>query len=124
MTKKIIFGIILNAFAFYVVMQVLPDIDYSGGLRLYVLGGVVIGLLNTFVKPIMKVLSFPLVVSTIGLFIFVLNAIIFWLTVKIIDGIGFADVSVVIDGPWSYLFASIIFGLVNWGLHILVINKK
>ena len=124
MMKKIIIGVFFNAVALYVVTLLLPDISYTGGLRFFVLGGLVIGFLNTFIKPFMKILSIPLIISTIGLFIFVLNAIIFWLTVKAINGINLADVSVTIEGPWNYLIASIIFGLVNWGLHVMIHNKK
>lgn len=123
MVKKIVFGIVLNALALYVVTKFLPEIQYTGGIAFFIVGGTIIGFVNTFVKPIMKLLSLPLVLITVGLFLFVINAIVFWLTVQIVNGINIADVTITVESPLAYFMASIIFGLVNWALHLLIHNK-
>lgn len=123
MIKKIILGVILNALALYGVTYFLPDIQYTGGILFFLVSGFIIGFLNTFVKPLMKILSFPLMLMTIGLFSLVINAIVFWLTMKIVNGIHIADVSVVINSPWTYLIAGVVFGLLNWVIHIFIRNK-
>lgn len=123
MFKKILFGIILNAVALYAVTYFLADIKYTGGVLFFVMGGVIIGVLNTFVKPLMKVLSFPLMLMTVGLFSLVINAVIFWLTMKVVSGIHFYDISVTIASSWTYLIAGVIFGLVNWVIHLFIRNK-
>jgi len=123
MIKKIILGVVLNALALYGVVYFLHDIQYTGGILFFVLAGFIIGFLNTFVKPLMKILSFPLMLMTIGLFSLVINAIVFWLTMKIVNGIHIADISVNITSAWTYLIAGLVFGLVNWLLHIFIRNK-
>ena len=46
----------------------------------------VIGLLNTIVRPVLVVLTLPVTVLTVGLFIFVINALMFWLAAEVLDG--------------------------------------
>ncbi|MCL4405707.1 MAG: phage holin family protein [Firmicutes bacterium] len=123
MIKKILLGIVLNGLALFVVAKLLSDLQYTGGFMFFLIGGVIIGVLNTFVKPLMKLLSFPVVMLTAGLFSFVINVIIFWLTVKVVNGIHFSDVTVTVGSVWTYFIAALIFGIINWVLHILVPNK-
>ncbi len=123
MLKKIIIGVVLNGLALYVVTKFVPDVSYTGGIKFFAFGGLVIGTLNTFVKPLMKLLSFPLMLMTVGLFTFVINAVIFWLTVVAINGISISDITVSVGSPWTYLIGAVVFGLTNWILHIVVHNK-
>jgi len=123
MLKKILIGIILNSVALFAVTKLLTDIQYTGGFMFFLIAGTIIGVLNTFIKPLMKLLSFPIVLMTAGLFSFVINVIIFWLTVKVVNGIHFSDVTVTVGSIWTYVIAALIFGIINWVLHILVRNK-
>lgn len=123
MIHKIIVGIVLNGLALYLVTKFIPDVQYTGGIAFFALGGIVIGTLNTFVKPLMKLLSFPFILVTAGLFILLINAILFWLTMQAVNAISIADISVNITSPWTYLWGAVVFGLVNWILHILIHNK-
>jgi putative membrane protein len=123
MIKKIIIGVVLNSVALYAVTYFMTDIHYTGGILFFVISGFIIGVLNVFVKPLMKALSFPLMIMTVGLFTLVINAIIFWLTMKIVNGIHVADVTVEITGAVTYLVAAVVFGIVNWVLHIFIRNK-
>ncbi len=124
MIKKILLGIVLNGLALYGVVYFLPkDILYTGGFLFFVVGGFILGFLNTFVKPLMKLLSFPFVLMTAGLFLIVINVIIFWLTTKLVNAIHISGVTVTVTSPWTYAIAAIVFGLVNWVLHLLIKNK-
>ncbi len=123
MIKKIIIGVVLNAVALYAVTYFLTDIQYTGGIVFFLIAGFIIGFLNVFVKPLMKLLSFPIMLLTVGLFSLVINAIIFWLTMKVVNGIHFSDVSVIIQSSVTYLIAGIVFGIVNWVLHLFIHNK-
>lgn len=120
MIKKIITGVVLNGLALYLVTKFVPDIAYTGGIYFFLIGGFVIGVLNSFVKPIMKILSLPFVIMTAGLFLLAINAILFWLTVKITNIIGIAGVSVTVTNPWTYLIGAIVLGIVNWVIHIII----
>ena len=123
MLKKIIIGVVLNSVALFGVYKLVGDITYTGGAWFFLIGGAIIGVLNTFVKPLMKLLSLPVLLLTFGLFSLVINAVIFYLTVKVVNGIHFQDVSVVVGSVWTYFIAALVFGIINWILHILVSNK-
>ena len=123
MFKKILIGVVLNGVALYAMTQLVTDLQYTGGFKFFIIGGVIIGVLNTFVKPLMKILSFPIVLMTAGLFSLVINVIIFALTIKVVNGIHFSDVTATVGSVWTYIAAALIFGIVNWILHIFIHNK-
>lgn len=123
MLNKIIFGVVLNGLALYLVTKFFPDVQYTGGIAFFAVGGLTIGILNTFIKPLMKLLSFPFILVTAGLFILVINALVFWLTMKAINVISIADISVTITSPWTYFWGALVFGVVNWVLHIFIHKK-
>ena len=81
---KIILSILANALALWVASALISGIEFGGSgtsLALTVLGvAALFGVLNAIVKPILQVLSFPLVIVTLGLFLFVINAIMLSLT--------------------------------------------
>jgi putative membrane protein len=79
------------------------------------LGAAVLGLANAFVKPVLAILTFPIILITLGLFYFVLNiamlALAEWIAPEF-----------VIDGFWTYVGATIVVWLVNWALSSLLDN--
>ena len=78
---------------------------------------VVFTLVNAVVKPIVKLLSLPLVIVTLGLFLLVINALMLGLTAWITS---FSDYGLRVDGVWAAVIGGIIVGVVNWVLGILV----
>lgn len=68
--------IVLNGVALLVAAKVVPGIVYTGSLAQLLLAGLVLGLLNLLVKPILSFFSFPLIVVTLGLFYLVINGLI------------------------------------------------
>lgn len=66
------------------------------------LAALVIGLLNAVVRPVLVVLTLPVTVLTLGLFLFVINAIVFWAAAGILDGFGVRDF-------WAALLGSLIY---------------
>lgn len=123
MLRKIILGIALNGLALYLVTYLLESIKYSGGLTFFITAGIIIGLLNSIVKPILRVMSIPFMVLTAGLFLIVINTLILWLTKEIIDIIHIRDVVFEIEGLINYLAAGFLFGVINWIEHLIVHNK-
>ena len=120
MIKKILLGIVVNALSLYVLVEFLEEVVGTGGIKLFIIGGIIIGLLNVFVKPIMKILSLPFVVITAGLFLIVINAFILFLTQWVINTMEFRDVTLVFVGLGSYLVAAIVLGIINWAQNILL----
>ncbi|NKY54232.1 phage holin family protein [Nocardia vermiculata] len=95
-----------------------PDDAGTGGKILVVVCvAIVFGLVNALVKPIVKLLSLPLVIVTLGLFLLVINALMLWLTAKITET---TDYGLRIDGFWAAIFGAVIVTVVNWVLGIFV----
>lgn len=124
MIKRIIIGIILNAAAIYVVTLVLPQVVVSGGLLGYAVIGFIVGLLNLLIRPILTFVSFPFMLVTAGLFIFVINAAILWLVTYILPIINIQDINLVIPNILDFLLASVIFTIVNGLEHWLFAPRK
>jgi putative membrane protein len=72
------------------------------------LAAFVIGLLNTVVRPVLVVLTLPVTVLTIGLFIFVINALMFWLAAELLDGFQVRSFGAALLGSLLYSVLGII----------------
>lgn len=121
--KKIILGIILNGLALYLLTLAIVEIQYTGGIKFFVIGGLIVGILNTFVKPILKILTFPLIFLTVGLFMIVINAFILWFLSYFLGVIQFRDVTLIFPNLGSYVIGAVAFGLINWAEHLIIKNK-
>ena len=114
---RILVTILANALALFLVSRVLEGFTFEGGLIAPALVALILTVLNFILKPILKLLSFPLVFITGGLFLIVLNAIILYLADYLLAVMDFEGVNLVVDGPLTYLIAAVIFGLANWLIH-------
>lgn len=100
-----IVSLVISALAVILTAYLLPGVTVSGFLPA-ILVAIVLGFLNAFVKPILVVLTLPINIVTIGLFTFVINALIILLVSQIVPGFK-------VDGfLWALLF-SVILSLVN-----------
>ena len=68
----------------------------------------VIGLLNTVVRPILVVLTLPVTVVTLGLFLFVINALVFWAAAEVLQGFGVRDFVAALAGSLIYTFLGVV----------------
>lgn len=94
------------------------DKDTTGWKIVIVLGiALVFTVVNALVKPIVKLLSLPLVIVTLGLFLLIINALMLWLTAEITS---ITDYGLRVDGFWAAVFGGLIVSVVNWVLGILV----
>lgn len=82
----IIIRILISAVAVYVASLFVPGIRVSGGPATYLMVAVVLGLLNAFIKPILTVLTIPITILTLGLFLIVLNVLMVYLTDYLVAG--------------------------------------
>lgn len=76
-----------------------------------------LGLVNTLIRPILVLLTLPATVLTLGLFIFVINGLLFWLVGSFVDGFH-------VGGFWSAVFGSIVYSLISWLLSSLLPRGK
>jgi len=104
---RAIIQILLNGVAILLIARIVPGIVYSGDWIYLILTGVVIGLLNLTVKPLVTVLSLPFIVVTLGLFFIVINAVVLWVAAWLLDGLT-------IDGCGAALLGGLVLALFNW----------
>lgn len=107
----------INAIALYVAVQFVAGIDFQGEWTGLLWLALIIGLLNALVRPILKLLTFPLIILTLGLFTVVINTIVLMLTSSI--GQAF-NLGLTVDGFWPALLGSIVISLVSVVLSLLV----
>jgi putative membrane protein len=79
--------------------------------------GLIFGVVNAFVRPVVTLLSLPFIILTLGLMIFVINALMLMLTGWLAGVLG---VAFVVDGFWSAVWGALIISIVTWGLEIVV----
>ena len=112
-----------SAGAIAIVAWLLPGISAGAGTRgvmTVLVTALVLGLVNAFVKPVLQLLSCPLVLLTLGLFLFVINAAMLLLAGALTRAVGF-DFHV--DGLWNALVGSILISIVTWFLTLFVGRK-
>lgn len=109
MTKFIIRWLI-NAVALYAAVWIVPGIDYPGNwMGIFVLA-LIMGLLNALLRPLLKLLTCPLIILTLGLFTIVINTAMLLLTSSIGQSLG---IPLMVDGFWSALLGSLVMSLVS-----------
>ena len=121
MLRKLLLGIILNTLAFYTVTKAIPQVTYEGGIAFLAVTGTILGFLNAFIKPVIKVFSFPVIFLTGGLFLIVINAALLWLMDNFYDVLAVQEFNTeMAGGIMTYLYAGAVFGVVNSLEHWLV----
>jgi putative membrane protein len=114
MLREFIIRVAVNAIAIAVAAAVLPGINVRDeSIATYLLLGLVFGLVNGLVKPILALLTCPLIIVTLGLFILVINGLILMLTGSLTNGL------LSVDGLGIAILGGIVMGLVNVVLEAL-----
>ncbi len=109
---KAFFGVLINAFALYVLTRYVDGVTFSGGVQFFVLGGVVLGILNAFVKPVLKMIPFPIPFGG-SVFTLLINGGLLWFLSYFLEVMAFSDVSVDFSSFSSYFVAALILGVIN-----------
>ncbi|MFF7410259.1 phage holin family protein [Streptomyces lydicus] len=120
--KHFLVKTIANAAALAVAIWLLKDITLTGentGRKILtlILVALIFGLVNFLVKPVVKLLSFPLFILTLGLITLVVNALMLLLTSWLA---GKADLAFHVAGFWPALLGGVIISIVSWAMHVIL----
>lgn len=101
---------ILNAAALWVAAALIPGLDFHGGVGRLLLVAAVFGIVNSTVRPLLTILTCPLIVLTLGLFTLVINALMLLVTGWLSESwnLGFT-----VSGFWAAFFGGLVVGLVS-----------
>ncbi len=113
---KLLIKIVLNAVALYIVAFIIPGFDFDGYTSLLV-ASIIMGVVNTFIKPVLQILFLPITIVTLGVFALLINVTLLW-------GISFLVPGFEIASFTTAIIASIALMLVSMFLHKLSEDKK
>ncbi len=108
---------VASAVAVGVAAYLLPGIRVEGGIQTLFVVALILGLANAVVRPLLKALSCGLIVLTLGLFLFVINAAMLWLTSLLARHLGYGFV---VEDFTSALIGSVIVSVVSWLLSVVL----
>ncbi len=103
---------ILNALALLTVANLMPGI-YLDGFQAALIASLFLGLVNTLIRPFLVILTLPVTMLTLGLFILVINGLLFWFTGSALKGF-------VVNGFWYGVAGAMLYSFFSWGLQAAV----
>ena len=113
--------ILVNAAALWVAVQIVPGLEFSSGPEdwwwKFLLVAVAFSLVNSYLRPILRILTFPISMITLGLFLLVINALMLLLVSVISEqlGLGFS-----VADFWAALLGAVVVAIVGWILSMIV----
>ena len=123
--KNILIRIVVNGIALWVAALLLDGIDLAEGdadwtskVVTIVLVALLFGVINAFIKPIVRLFSLPFLILTLGLFTFIINAFMLQITEWISDAIGLSFT--IDDFFWDAILGALIITVVSWILNVVL----
>lgn len=110
-TSNLLIRLAMNVFALLVVDYLLEGLVLED-IRAAIVAAVVIGIVNTYLRPIFQLIALPLTVLTLGVAAFLVNVLMLWIAALVVPGFTIVDF-------WTAAAASILLTLVSWFLHKL-----
>ena len=109
--------LLVNAAALWVATHLVSGVSYAGGWISFLGVALVFGFVNAFIRPVAKILTFPLIIVTFGIFSLVVNGLMLWLTssLSVALSLGFH-----VSGFWAAFFGALIVSIVSTLLSMMV----
>jgi putative membrane protein len=113
--------LLVNAAALWVATHLVAGVSYAGGWVSFLGVALVFGFVNAFIRPVAKILTFPLIIVTFGIFSLVVNGLMLWLTSSLSAalGLGFH-----VSGFWAAFFGALIVSIVSTLLSMMVTESE
>jgi putative membrane protein len=105
---------LINAAALFALPYLMQSVRVESFTTALV-AALVLGLVNVLIRPILVLLTLPVTVLTLGLFIFVINGLLFWAVANFVGGFQVA-------GFWSAMVAALLYSLISWALSALLLK--
>ncbi|MDP3697601.1 MAG: phage holin family protein [Candidatus Taylorbacteria bacterium] len=104
----LIIRIFSNSIALGIAHWLVPGFVVNGGLKEFLIAGLLLGLLNLFVKPILKLISTPIIILTLGIFSLIINGFLLWLVSYLVPFVSIQTAAALIWATIIVTFANII----------------
>jgi putative membrane protein len=113
--------LLINAIALWVATRIVPGVTYAGGWMPLLGVALVFGVVNAFIRPVAKVLTFPIVILTLGLFLLVINGLMLWLTGELSDRL---ELGFHVNGFWSAFWGGFVVSIVSGLLSLMMRTER
>ena len=114
---NILIRLVINAVALWLATRLVDGISFDGQIAFLLVVALVFGAVNTIVKPILMILTFPFLIVTLGLFLLVLNGVMLWLTGAISDA---ANLGFHVSGFKAAFVGGLVVSIVSFVLSLMV----
>lgn len=114
---RFIIQILSNALGIWAAVRLVPNIYFNGSWKWLILSGAVLGFVNFFIKPIVKIISLPLIWVSLGLFTIVINVLMLNLAAKIVGAL-------VIETWTAAFWAVIVISIINYIISSLISEEN
>lgn len=110
----------INAIGLYLAILLLPGIDLKTGLVSILWMALIFGLVNALFRPLLKFLTCPLIILTLGLFTLVINTFLFWLTSVIANSLNLAVLTIAEPVWWNTFLGALVVTLVSVAMTMIL----
>jgi putative membrane protein len=113
--------LVINAAALWVATRLVPGVTFTGGGVAFMGVALTFGVINAFIRPVAKILTFPLILLTLGLFALVVNGLMLWLTSSLSSslGLGFH-----VTGFWPAFWGALVVSIVSTMLSLIIADSS
>ena len=108
---------LVNAASLWVATRIIPGVTYVGGWVPFLGVALIFGVVNAFIRPVAKLLTFPLIIVTLGIFSLVVNGLMLWLTSALADAL---NLGFHVRGFWAAFFGALVVSIVSTLLSMLI----
>jgi putative membrane protein len=117
MLRRILLRLLINAIALWVAVEIVPGIYAESPLTILIVA-LIFGVVNALIKPVISFFTCPMILLTLGLFIFVINAVMLWFTAWVAHALdlGFG----ITGGFWSAFWGALVISLVSFAISLLI----
>ena len=107
---------LINALALLALPYLVPSVQVES-FYTALIAALLLGLVNTLIRPLLVLLTLPVTVLTLGLFVLVINGLLFWFVASFVKGFNVA-------GFWSAVLGAIVYALISWAASALVFGDR
>jgi len=116
MLRRILLRLLINAIALWAAVEIVEGIN-AEDLQTLLIVALIFGVVNALIRPVVAFFTCPMIILTLGLFIFVVNALMLWFTAWVA---GQFNLGFEVSGFWPAFWGALVISLVSFGISLLI----
>jgi putative membrane protein len=109
--------LLINMAAILLIAYLLPKVIWVDGLFSAFMAALLLGIVNTLIRPLLILVTLPITLLTLGFFLLVINGLMLWLVAALVRGFH-------VNGFWGAVFGSILISIIGWVLSRILHSEK